>query len=66
MVWVLALHGFSLLVCPQPLGRDNPHKEEIRSELIRQMYLGLVKGISQVEKSVLPHFLKILPSNLGL
>jgi hypothetical protein len=35
-VWVLALHGFSLLVCPEPLGHDSRHREEILSELIRQ------------------------------
>jgi hypothetical protein len=33
-VWVLVLHGFSLLVCLQPLGHDNPHKENIQNELI--------------------------------
>jgi len=33
-VWVLALHGFSLLDYPQPIGHDNPHGMEIQSELI--------------------------------
>jgi hypothetical protein len=33
-VWVLALHGFSLLDYPQPIDHDNPHRKEIRSELI--------------------------------
>jgi len=56
-VWVLALYGFSLLVCPQPLGHDSSHKEVIQSELICQrfikyffvivlvMYLGLVNCV---------------------
>jgi hypothetical protein len=26
-VWVLALHGFSLLICPKPLGHDSSHRE---------------------------------------
>jgi hypothetical protein len=34
--WVLALHGFSLLVCLEPLGHGNPHREEILIELIYQ------------------------------
>jgi hypothetical protein len=35
-VWVLAMHGFSLLDCPQPIGHDTPHREEIWCELIHQ------------------------------
>jgi len=35
-VWVLAMHGFSLLDFPQPIGHDNPHRKKIRSELIHR------------------------------
>ncbi len=35
-VWVLALYGFSLLVCPQPLIHNSPHRKVIQNELIRQ------------------------------
>jgi len=52
-VWILALHGFSLLDYPQLVGHNNPHKKEIQSELIHRrfiegfiqmllLYLGLV------------------------
>jgi hypothetical protein len=35
-VWVLALHGFSLLICLKPLGHDSPHRKEILNELIHR------------------------------
>jgi hypothetical protein len=56
-VLMLALYGFSLLVCPQPLGHNSPHRKVIQNELIRQrsikkslvimlvMYLGLVNCV---------------------
>lgn len=37
-IWVLVLHGLTLLDCPQPVGHDNPHREKIQNELIHQTF----------------------------